>query len=141
MPTYSNTGDTTYQAKDGTFKPGQTDFATQELLDDLPGVTRAADTPYAHEPRTVAADNTMTPWVWTPPGSYVLTLGGDWSGTVTVQRATAADDSDAVLAGEFSSDDTIKVRPLTELIGAYYRYGFLFGGLAGGQLAGNVEVG
>ena len=141
MPTYSNTSNTTYQTKAGKFSAGATGFQTQELLDSLPGVVRTADTPYAHEPRTIAADNTMTPWVWTPSGSYVLTLGGDWSGTVTVQRAKESDGSDAVLAGEFSSDDLLLVRPLTEITGAYYRYGFLAGGLVSGGLNGNIEVG
>lgn len=141
MPTYTNTGSNSYYTKNGSvLLAGMTDFATLELLDDLPGVTRAADTPYTHEPRTIAADDTMTPWVWTPKGSHMLILGGDWSGTVTMQRATAADGSDAVLAGEFASDEANRVFTLNERVGAYYRYGFLSGGLASGSLDGNVEV-
>jgi hypothetical protein len=149
MPTYTNnSGHSIYTlnpqllvAGSEFFRPGQT-VQTLQLLDDLPDVLRSADTPYTVVgPQVINADATLSEWGYLPPGSYVLTLGGDWQGNVTVQRAKEADGSDAVLAGEFSSDDLLLVRPLTEITGAYYRYGFLAGGLTSGSLNGNIEVG
>ena len=147
MPTYHNDSTKIYTLNTGLlevgsefFRPGNT-VQTRELLDSLPDVVRTADTPYAHESRTISTDDTMTPWVWTPKGEHVLILGGDWQGVVTVQRAIASDGSDAVLAGEFTSDEPSQVHALAENIGAYYRYGFLATGLSSGSLNGNMQVG
>lgn len=148
MPTYRN--DTAYRvygldsnllvAGSEFFRPGQT-VETMELLDDKDGVMRTADTPYAHEPRTIAADATMTPWIMTRKGDHTLTLAGDWQGTVTIERAVSAAGENATRIGVVrSSDDEHGITVELER-DAYIRYGFAAGGYTSGTLVCNMEEG
>ena len=57
MPTYSNTGNTTYETDDGSLIPGAQGFQSTTLLDALDGVVRTSDDPYFNPLQAV---NTLT---------------------------------------------------------------------------------
>jgi len=141
MPTYDNTSRNSYPKNNTVLPGGAVGFVTQELFDGLDGVTRTADTPYAHEPLTIAADDTMTPWVWTPAGTHALYLRGDWVGQCTVQMATQAAGSDATMAGEFVNGIDAQVQVFDLPVACYMRFGFVAGDYVSGSLYSNVQVG
>lgn len=95
MPTYDNNGTITYVTRDGALNPGQTAFATKDLLDGLDGITRVADTPYPYVHDGVAPIDYLPPATGAVVGDGI-SPGDSGKLTFTVDGALAAGEEIAI---------------------------------------------